>query len=402
MEFRVGKNLNCGEDRFFGHIYYSQPDQREIKAALHRISELCRARARELYGESEIVEKRLTSELRFLDETDSAFHIAVLKEIADLSKEEQSLMLCAGYGPLLIEYLLGASPINPLPPHYHCDACRSVEFSSAAEDGFDLPRKNCPRCGKALHRDGHNCEAVLQQFDHQGRRKWPYIAVKLSSDVIGKLQRRLDSRLCDAGERSRVFCDIEVQSLPQSKKLKRLSETTGVKSVEIELDDGSVWAQVAKDIYEETMRDLTLPDDITETAKEAMHLPENAEGEPDVSLHDLIRICGFHNATFSNRFEIPELKSPTCYLTKDDIFDALLANGFPPDRAAVMTRRIAWGHKRELDYVPSAIKGNMYIIENLWTRCDCLSKAVYRYLLKWYELRYPRGYQKACEELEAE
>ena len=379
MEFRVEKNFNCDGDGVCGHIYYSQPDQREIKAALHRISELCRARAGELYGESEIVEKRLTSELHFLDETGSAFHFAVLKEIADLSKEEQSLMMCAGNGPLLVEYLLGASPINPLPPHYRCDACRTVEFSAAAGDGYDLPEKKCPRCGKRLHRDGHTCADALQQFDHQGRRKWPYIGVKLSAAVIGKLQRRLDSRLCDAGERKHVFCDMELHSLPRDNMLKRLSELTGVKSAAVEPDDRRVWACVAKDVYEGSLR-----------------LPEDAEGGPDISFRDLIRICGFRNATFSNGFELPELKSQTCYLTRDDIFDTLLASGFSPVEAAVMTQRIAWGDKEELDHVPSGIKGNMYMLENLWTRSSCLNILFSRYVLKWYELRYPRGYQKAC------
>ena len=221
MIFRVEKNLNCGEGSFFGHIYYSQPDQREIKAALHRISELCRARAGELYGESEIVEKRLTSELRFLDETGSAFHFAVLKEIAELSKEEQSLMLCAGNGPLLIEYLLGASPIDPLPPHYRCDACRTVEFSAAAGDGYDLTEKNCPCCGKRLHRDGHTCADALQQFDHQGRRKWPYIGVKLSAAVIGKLSDLLLEEL-QKNSQEKLFFEIE---LPLARVLASMEHT---------------------------------------------------------------------------------------------------------------------------------------------------------------------------------
>ena len=76
----------------------------------------------------------------------------------------------------------------------------------------------------------------------------------------------------------------------------------------------------------------------------------------------------------------------------------MLANGLSPDKAAVLTQRIAWGNNRLLYHVPGEIKGNMYALENLWTRSGCLNILFSRYYLKWYEIRYPRGYQKACDE----
>lgn len=48
--------------------------------------------------------------------------------------------------------------VNPLPPHWHCPHCHYLEFSSDPEikSGFDLPEKNCPKCGEKLVIDGQN------------------------------------------------------------------------------------------------------------------------------------------------------------------------------------------------------------------------------------------------------
>ena len=39
----------------------------------------------------------------------------------------------------LLAHLLGAMPVNPLPPHYHCPNCHHLIFDAHADDGWDLP-----------------------------------------------------------------------------------------------------------------------------------------------------------------------------------------------------------------------------------------------------------------------
>ena len=34
----------------------------------------------------------------------------------------------------LLAHLLGATPVNPLPPHYHCPSCHHLSFDAHADD----------------------------------------------------------------------------------------------------------------------------------------------------------------------------------------------------------------------------------------------------------------------------
>ena len=56
----------------------------------------------------------------------------------------------------LLAHLLGATPVNPLPPHYHCPNCHRLSFDAHADDGWDLPDLVCPECGAPMAADGHN------------------------------------------------------------------------------------------------------------------------------------------------------------------------------------------------------------------------------------------------------
>ena len=56
----------------------------------------------------------------------------------------------------LLAHLLGAMPVNPLPPHYHCPNCHHLLFDAHADDGWDLPDLVCPECGAPMAADGHN------------------------------------------------------------------------------------------------------------------------------------------------------------------------------------------------------------------------------------------------------
>ncbi|MBQ3860044.1 MAG: helix-turn-helix domain-containing protein [Clostridia bacterium] len=58
-------------------------------------------------------------------------------------------------------FLLGASDVDPLPPHAFCPSCRHVEFVRYTEgirvrSGWDLPAIRCRKCGKPMIRDGQD------------------------------------------------------------------------------------------------------------------------------------------------------------------------------------------------------------------------------------------------------
>ena len=53
----------------------------------------------------------------------------------------------------------GITEVNPLKPHYRCPHCAYSDFEiddTIYRSGFDLPDKNCPKCGHKLIGDGHN------------------------------------------------------------------------------------------------------------------------------------------------------------------------------------------------------------------------------------------------------
>ena len=51
--------------------------------------------------------------------------------------------------------MTGITEVNSLPPHYRCPNCKYSDFTDYGyKNGFDLPDKECPKCGHKLDKDG--------------------------------------------------------------------------------------------------------------------------------------------------------------------------------------------------------------------------------------------------------
>lgn len=61
-------------------------------------------------------------------------------------------------GSSLVATMSGITEVNPLPPHWLCERCKHLEWADleVADDGFDLPDKDCPACRIPMRKDGHN------------------------------------------------------------------------------------------------------------------------------------------------------------------------------------------------------------------------------------------------------
>lgn len=99
---------------------------------------------------------RLAAEKTVLEETDAILSMAVLARIMEAAEKRNTLVIVTDLmSSSFAAWLLGATTVNPLPPHYRCPQCRKTEFISHIKNGFDLPTKHC-NCGAEMIRDGHD------------------------------------------------------------------------------------------------------------------------------------------------------------------------------------------------------------------------------------------------------
>ena len=122
------------------------------------IKEIAYGKAHELYGEElpKIVEERLEKELNSIIKNGFSVMYIIAQKLVWKSNEDGYIVGSRGsVGSSFVANMTGITEVNSLPPHYRCPNCKYSDFTDYGyKNGFDLPDKECPKCGHKLDKDG--------------------------------------------------------------------------------------------------------------------------------------------------------------------------------------------------------------------------------------------------------
>ena len=158
--YKLSEVLGISVDELLTCKYHSS-EKKDIKGVFAMKKQLWNKAfdaMRERYGNPAPIEimNRLLTEHAEMKETELIVYLDMLSVLASEAKKQgEHIRVRGGTGASFVAYLLGATEINPLVPHYCCPECGTVIFEGGVDDGWDLPKKVCS-CGKEMQTDGHD------------------------------------------------------------------------------------------------------------------------------------------------------------------------------------------------------------------------------------------------------